>query len=197
MLGKLAESSSVTALDIQTVCLHGDQLTKEDLRKVREDFIEFGRTKDSMVDLNVARNYMRIDGQEAFDVVSYRKGDWTSAAEVVINDEESSAIASSSIQRLAVTHDPSNVPCWMMREALIRWLDILALSALLRIFTQWMAAHIKIKIVKKFFMYNDNTDKGFMVHTAEPMPDEEIVLDNPEEHSMARSSQEIHAGVLP
>ena len=197
MLGKLAESSSVTALDIQTVCLHGDQLTKEDLRKVREDFIEFGRTKDSMVDLNVARNYMRIDGQEAFDVVSYRKGDWTSAAEVVINDEESSAIASSSIQRLAVTHDPSNVPCWMMREALIRWLDILALSALLRIFTQWMAAHIKIKIVKKFFMYNDNTDKGFMVHTAEPMPDEEIELDNPEEHSMARSSQEIHAGVLP
>ena len=118
MLGKLAESSSVTALDIQTVCLPGDQLTKEDLRKVREDFIAFGRTKDSMVELNVARNYMRID-----DVVSYRKGDWTSAAEVVINDEESSAIASSSIQRLAVTHDPSNVLCWMMREALIRWLD--------------------------------------------------------------------------
>ena len=197
-LGKLAESSSVTALDIQTICLPGDQLTKGDVMKVREDFIEFGTTKDKMVELNVARNYMRIDGEEVFDVVPYRKGnlDWTSETEVVINKEESSAFASSSIQRLAIAHDPSNVPCWM-RESLIRWLDILALSALLRVFTQRVAAHIKIKIVKKFFVHNNNTDKGFLVHAADPMPEEEIELDNPEEQSMARSSQEIHTGVLP
>ena len=37
-----------------------------------------------MVELNVERNYMRIDGTEAFDVVPYRKGnlDWTSQTEV-------------------------------------------------------------------------------------------------------------------
>ena len=197
-LGKLAESNSLTALDIQTICLPGDQLTKGDLMKVREAFMEFGTTKDKMVELNVEKNYMRIDGKEAFDVVPYRKGNlnWTSDSEVLINEEESLAIASSSIQRMAVANDPSNIPCWM-RETLMKWLDILALSALLRIFTQYMAAHIKIKIVKKFFVHNDNTDKGFLVHPAEQMPDEEIELDNPDEESMARSSQEIHTGVLP
>ena len=197
-LGRLAaERSSVTALDIQTICVPGDQMTKEDVIKVREAFIEYGKTKDKMVELNVERNYIRIDGKEAFDVVPYRKGnlDWTSETEVVINEdeEESSSIDkvafASSVQRLAVANDPSNVPCWM-RETMIKWLDILALSALLRIFTQWMATHIKIKIVKKFFVNNDNTDKGFLVHPAELMPDETIEFDNPELGSMTLGSED-------
>ena len=47
--------------------------------------------KDPIVELNVARNFIRIDGKEAFDVVPYQKGtlDWTSEAEVLMNNEES------------------------------------------------------------------------------------------------------------
>ena len=200
-LGKLAESSSVTALEVHTICEPGDQLTRADLKKVREAFIEFGKTKDKTVELNVERNYMRIDGKEAFEVVPYRKGslDWTAQSEVLINMDEGDslneelAIAPSSVQRLAISNDPSNVPCWM-REPAVKWLDILALSALLRIFTQWMAAHTKIKVVKKFFADNSNTDKGLLVHLAEQVPGEEVEFDNPEiVHSPAGSSQEIQA----
>ena len=201
-LGKLAESSSITVLEVHTVCEPGDQLTQADLMKVREAFLEFGKTKDKTVELNVERNYMRIDGKEAFEVVPYRKGglDWTAQSEVLINMEEEDSsnkelttIAPSSVQRLAISNDPSNVPCWMS-EAVVKWLDILALSALLRIFTQWMAAHTKIKVVKKFFADNSNTDKGLLVHLAEQLPGEEVEFDNPETvHSPAGSSQEIHA----
>ena len=201
-LGKLAESSSVTALEVHTISEPGDQLTRADLMKVREAFIEFGKTKDKTVELNIERNYMRIDGKEAFEVVPYRKGglDWTAQSEVLINIEEEDSskekltmIAPSSVQRLAISNDPSNVPCWM-KEPVVKWLDILALSALLRIFTQWMAAHTKIKVVKKFFADNSNTDKGLLVHLAEQVPGEEVEFDNPEiVHSPAGSSQEIHA----